>query len=87
MVGVTATEQNKEKRMKRNEDSLRSLGVPEGKDRQKGPEKISEELITKTSLTWERERSPKSRKCSIPYRINPRKNTLRHRVIKLRKKN
>ena len=45
MVEFTATEQNKEKRMKRNEDSLRDLwdnikcnsihiiGVPEGEDR------------------------------------------------------
>ena len=57
MVEFTATEQNKEKRMKRNEDSLRDLwdnikcnniriiGVPEGEEREKGPEKISEEII------------------------------------------
>ena len=56
MVEITATEQNKEKRMKRNEDSLRDLwdnikhtniriiGVPEGEDREKGPEKIFEEI-------------------------------------------
>ena len=54
MVGVTATEQNTGKRMKRNEDSLRDLwdtthtnvliiGVPEGEER-KGPEKIFEEI-------------------------------------------
>ena len=48
----TAVEQNKVKRMKRNDDSLRDLwdnikhnniriiGVPEGKEREKGPEKI-----------------------------------------------
>ena len=59
MVGFTAAEQNKEKRMKRNEDSLRDLwnnikcnnihiiGVPEGEDREKGPEKIFEEIIVK----------------------------------------
>ena len=57
MVEITATEQNKEERMKRNEDSLRDLwdnikhtnigiiGVPEGEEREKGPEKISEEVI------------------------------------------
>ena len=57
MVEFTATEQNKEKRMKTNEDSLRDLwdnikcsniriiGVPEGEEREKGPEKISEEII------------------------------------------
>ena len=58
MVEITATEQNIEKRMKRNEDSLRdrwdnikgmnicTIGVPEGEEREKGPEKIFEEIIT-----------------------------------------
>ena len=58
MVEITATEQNIEKRMKRNEDSLRDLwdniictniyiiGVPEGEEREKPPEKIFEEIIT-----------------------------------------
>ena len=57
MVEFTAAEQNKEKRMKRNEDSLRDLwdnikrnniriiGVPKGEEREKGPEKIFEEII------------------------------------------
>ena len=56
MVEFTAAEQNKEKRMKRNEDSLRDLwdnikrnnihiiGVPEGEERQKGPEKVLKRL-------------------------------------------
>ena len=51
MVEITATEQNTEKRMKRNEDILRDLwdntkhtniliiGAPEGEEREKGPEK------------------------------------------------
>ena len=59
MVEFTATEQNKEKRMKRNKDSLRDLwdnikrtniriiGVPEEEEREKGPEKIFEEIIHK----------------------------------------
>ena len=46
MIEITATEQNKEKRMKRNEDSLRDfwdnikytnihiIGVPEGEDKE-----------------------------------------------------
>ena len=57
MVEFTAMEQNKEKRMKRNEDSLRDLwdnikrsniciiGVPEGEEREKGPKKIFEVII------------------------------------------
>ena len=75
MVEFTAAERNKEKRMKRNEDSLRDLwdnikrtniriiGVPEGEEREKGPEKISEEITVETSLTWERKQPPKSKKC------------------------
>ena len=55
MVEITEAEQNKEKRMKRNEDSLRDLwynikctniqtiGVPE-EEKKKGYEKIFEEL-------------------------------------------
>ena len=57
MVEFTAAEQNKEKRMKRNEDSLRDLwdnikrnniriiAVPEGEEREEGPEKIFEEIM------------------------------------------
>ena len=57
MVEFTAVEQNKEKRKKRNEDSLRDLwdnikcnnihiiGVPEGEDREREPKKIFEEII------------------------------------------
>ena len=66
MVEFTAADQNKEKRMKRNEDSLRDLWdnikrtnihiirVPEGEKREKGPKKISEELVVENSITWER---------------------------------
>ena len=57
MVEITAREQNKEKRMKRVEDSLRDLwdnikctniriiGVPEEEEKKKGSEKIFEEII------------------------------------------
>ena len=56
IVEITATE-NIEKRMKTNEDNIRDLWdnikctniwiteVPEGKEREKGPEKIFEEVI------------------------------------------
>ena len=66
MVEFTAAEQNKEKRMKRNEDSLRDFwdnikcnniritGVPEGEEREKGPEKICEQIILENFPTWER---------------------------------
>ena len=57
MVEITAAEQNIEKRMKRNEDSQRDLwdnikctnihilAVPEGEEREKGLEKIFNEII------------------------------------------
>ena len=58
MVEITATEKNKEKRMKKTEVSLRDIwdnikctnicitGVPEGEVKEKGSEKISEEITT-----------------------------------------
>ena len=66
---ITDKEQKRKKRLKRNEDHLRELwdnfkctnicitGVPEGEEREKGPEKIFEEVaenfpnIGKESLT------------------------------------
>ena len=92
MVEVTGTEQNIEKRMKRNEDSLRDLwdnikctniciiGVPEGKGREKGPEKIFEEIRAENFPNVGKEIVNQ-----VPGRINPRRNTLRHIVIKLTK--
>ena len=68
---MTTAEQNKKKRMKRIEDSLRDLrnnikctniriiGVPEEEEKKKGTEKIFEEIIV--SLLWERKQSIKSR--------------------------
>ena len=67
MVEITVVEQNKEKRMKINEDSLRDLwdnikcnniciiGVPEGEEREKGPEKIFEEIIVEKFPDMEKE--------------------------------
>ena len=57
MVGITSEEQNKVKRMKRTENTLRDLwdsikltniriiGVPEEKEKKKGYEKNFEEII------------------------------------------
>ena len=67
MVEITATEQNMEKRMKSNEDRLRDLwdnikhtniwiiGVSEGEEREKGPEKTFEEIIAENFLNMEKE--------------------------------
>ena len=98
MGEFTAAEQNKEKRMKRNEDSLRDLwdnikctniritGVPEGEEREKGPEKIFEEIIVKNFPNMGKEIATQVQEVQrVPYRINPRRNTPRHIVIKLEK--
>ena len=59
MVKITTIEQNREKRIKRNEDSLRDhwdnikctniriIGVPEGEEKDKRPEKIFEDITAK----------------------------------------
>ena len=60
--------------MKRNEDSLRDLwdntksdnihiiGVSEGEEREKGPEKISEEVIAEKLPNWARKQLPNFKK-------------------------
>ena len=98
MVEFNAVEQNKEKRMKRNEDSLRDLwdnikcnniriiGVPEGEEREKGPEKIFEEIIVENFPNMGKEIATQVQEAQrVPYKINPRRNTPRHIVIKLAK--
>ena len=98
MLEFTAEEQNKEKRMKRNEDSItdfwdnikcnniRIIRVQEGEEREKGPEKIFEEIIVKNFPNMGKEVATQVQKAQqVPYRINPRGNTPRHIVIKLAK--
>ena len=90
MVETNEAERKKEKR---NEDNHRDLwdndkcpniqmiGVPEEEDKKKGHEKIFEETIV--------ENFPKMGKKiatqRVPNRINPRKNTPRHILVKLTK--
>ena len=98
MVEFTAAQQNKEKRMKRNEDSLRDLwdnikrnniriiGVSEAEEREKGPEKIFEEIIVENFPNMRKEVATQVQEVQrVPYRINRRRNTPRHIVIKLAK--
>ena len=96
MVEFAAMEENKEKRMTRNEDSLRDLwdnikctnirltGVPEGEKREKGPEKIFEEIIAENYFpNMGKEIVTQVQKVQrVPGRISPRRNMLRHIVIK-----
>ena len=98
MVEFTAAEQNKEKKMKRNEDSLRDLwdnikrnniriiGVPEGEEGEKGPEKILEEIIVENFPNTGKEIATQVQEAQrVPYRINPRRNMPRNILIKLSK--
>ena len=93
MMETTATEQNKKKRMKRNEDSQRGLrdnikhikicvlGVPEREEREKRPEKIFEEIIVENFPNMGKEIATQVQEAQrVPYRINPRRNTPRHKI-------
>ena len=89
---ITAVEQNKEKRMKRNEDGFRDLrdnirhtniwilGVPD-KERERA-EKIFEEIIAKNFPNMGKETLNQVQEVQkVPTKINPRKNLPRHIVI------
>ena len=98
MVEITSEEQNKVKRMERIEDSLRDLwdnikrtniqtiGVPEEEEKKKGYEKKFEEIIVENFPSMEKEIVNEVQEAHrVPYRINPRRNTPRHILIKLTK--
>ena len=91
MVEITATEQSVEKRMKKNEDSLRDawdnikhtniciIGVPEGKGEEQEPEKIFEEIITEKFLNMGKIIVNQVQEAQgVSGRINPRRNIQRH---------
>ena len=98
MVKIIFEEQNKVKLMKRTEDSLREfwdsikrtniriVRVPEEKKKKKGYEKIFEEIIVENFPNMEKEIVNQVQEARrVPYRINPRRNTPRHILIKLTK--
>ena len=97
-VEITTAEQNKDKRMKRIEDSLRDLwdnikctniwiiGVPEEEEKKKGTKKIFEEIIVEKFPNMGKEIVIQVQERQwVPYRINPRRNRPRHILIKLSK--
>ena len=98
MVEITSEEQNKVKRMKRTEDSLRDfwnnikctniriIGVPEEGEKKKGCEKIFEEVIVENFPNMEKEMVNQVQEVQrVPYRINRRRKVPRHIIIKLTK--
>ena len=95
MVEINESERKKEKRIKRNEDNLRDLqdnmkrsniriiGVPE-EDKKKDHEKILEEIIVENFPKMRKEIITQVQETQrVPNRINPRRNTPRHILIKL----
>ena len=95
IMEIITTEQNKEKRLKRIEDSLRDLwdnikciniriiGVPKEKEKKKGTEKIFAEIRVKKFPNMGKEIVKKVQEAHrVPYRKNPRRNTPRHMLIK-----
>ena len=98
MVEITSEEQNKVKRMKRAEDSLRDIwenikctniqiiGVPEEEEKEKEYEKLFEGIIVENFPNMETEVVNQVQEAQrVPYRINPRRNTPRNILIKLTK--
>ena len=96
---ITSEKENKVKRRKRTEDSLRDLGdsikctkiqiigVPEEEEKNKKYERIFEEIIVENFPNMEKEIVNQVQKAQrVPYRKNPRRNTpRRHILIKLTK--
>ena len=98
MMEIIGAEQNKERRMKRNEDSLRDLWeniqciniciveVTEREEREKWPEKIFQETLAENVPNVGREIVNQVQETlRIPGRINPGENTPTLIVIKLTK--
>ena len=98
IVEITTAEQNKEKRMKIIEDSprdlwdntictnIRIIGVPGEEEKKKETEKIFEEIIVENFPYKGKEIVNQAQEAQrVPYRINPRRNTPRHILIKLSK--
>ena len=94
MVEITSEEQNKVKRMKRTQDSLRDLwdnittphhiriiGVSEEEEKKKEYEKIFEEMI----VDGKRNSTEVQEAQRVPYRTHPKGNMPRHILIKLMK--
>jgi len=97
MVEISSEQQNKVKRMKRTEDSIRHfwdnikctiwiIGIPDEEEKKKGYEKNFEDIIVENFRNMEMETVDQVQEAQrVPYRINLRRNTPRYTVIKLTK--
>ena len=60
--------------------------MPEGEEQEKGPEKIFEEIVAENFPNMGKESFTQIQEAQhVPYKINPRRNTLKHILIKLTK--
>ena len=98
VVEITQAEQIKEKRILKNEDSLRDLwdniqhtnsciiGVPEGEEREEGSENIMEyEIAEKLPILGKETDVQVQEAARVPSRINPQRTTSRPTVIQMAK--
>ena len=59
------------------------IGVPKGEEREKGPEKIFQVIVSEHFPNMRKELPTQFEEAQrIPYQINPRRNTMRHILIK-----
>ena len=66
--------------------NIRIIGVPEEEEKKKGTEKIFEEIIVENFPDMGKEILNQVNETQrVPYRINPRRNTPRHILIKVSK--
>ena len=66
--------------------NIRIIGVPEGEEREKETEKIFQEIIAENFHNLGKEPLTQIQEAQrVPYKINPRRNSLRHILIKLTK--
>jgi len=97
-VEITDAEQKREKILKTNEESLRELwnnvkhtniriiGVLERGEREKGTEKIVQEIIARNFPNMRKDPLTQIQEAQrVPYKIYPRRDTPRHILIKLTK--
>jgi len=98
MIEINESERKKAKLIKRNKDNLRDLqdnikchntriiGVPEEEDIKKGHENILEEIIIENFPKMGKEIITQVQETQrVPNRINPRRNTPRHILVRLTK--
>ena len=96
MEVIMDAEQKREKRLKTNLESLRELwdnikrtklciiGVPEGEEREKETERIFQEIIAENFPNMGKESLTQTQEAQrVPYKINPRRNTPKHILLKL----